>query len=655
DWVPSGWVPIEVEKDKIKVWGRDYYIDKGGLINQIESQSHVLFSAPVKIKYIINGIENEISISEPKYILKDKGRVEFEQKGETSHFKLSTNQKIEFDGFDIVELKILPKNKFKIDKLYMQVNLTDEMKYLNFYGPFGKIEEMDIREGTTGLQISNDRVGLQWFTESYKGWMINSQKPRITIKKADKGWEVSFLFVNEPTEIESPMEIRFAFQSMPVKPYFKNWRDIRPQGWGFVGPPVNLVMTGEGQIWTTTSTCPYPRNWQVLDEMVKYVRQFNQKVYPYLNPFSIGLYQSVKKEAPFMLHHQWKKEYDIEQQNAPKIEEYFYYAADWNIKPPFIQESGRWKDERACCSPSSSFVDYFEYGVYDILTKTDLDGFYFDLAAPKINYDEEKGFSYYTKDGVLEGTDEIFAARNHFKRIYYLFDKYRGPDRKPYTLGHSSPESPYASFFDCCFCGEMIKPKKPYDWTHTYLQERIECRPIAPPPTGEINYELYPYRALFSPFYNMPIFYLPQYGYVKELGRMPELSRETLSITFLHNTILWPAYIYSSTVYDFWRKVEIPFGMGDTIFYPYWENGTKTNYEFIKASYWKKENRDDYLVAVANWSDENVVASIKLSEQLSKFESCMDMESGEKIKIENGLEIEIQKHNLRVFRFCASE
>lgn len=113
-----------------------------------------------------------------------------------------------------------------------------------------------------------------------------------------------------------------------------------------------------------------------------------------------------------------------------------------------------------------------------------------------MNYDKEKGFVYYTKNGVLEGSFEMFSARNFYKRIYYLFDKYRGEN--PYILGHSFPISPYASFFDICFYGEYFKPKKEYEYTEYFLQKSVLCTPVAPPPKTEKNYDAICARCFFN-------------------------------------------------------------------------------------------------------------------------------------------------------------
>ena len=60
--------------------------------------------------------------------------------------------------------------------------------------------------------------------------------------------------------------------------------------------------------------------------------------------------------------------------------------------------------------------------------------------------------------------------RNLYKRLYWLFEKYRGPTRKPYIMGHGMGEFlPIASFWDVGFHGEALKPYSKFEYTRWLL------------------------------------------------------------------------------------------------------------------------------------------------------------------------------------------
>ena len=109
----------------------------------------------------------------------------------------------------------------------------------------------------------------------------------------------------------------------------------------------------------------------------------------------------------------------------------------------------------------------------------------------------------------------------------------------------------------------------------------------------------------------------------------------------------------TSLVYDFWNKVEVPFGMGDSEFHGYWENGIITSPAGVKVSYWKKPGSEDYLVAVANWTENSVEASVKLPKSLLIAGKGMDMESGKEVPVGSEWLVPVPAHDLRVFRIRA--
>ena len=112
--------------------------------------------------------------------------------------------------------------------------------------------------------------------------------------------------------------------------------------------------------------------------------------------------------------------------DARRTEEYWYFAEDWNLSP--VQTSGGGRNETSeivSVSAASTWADYFAGAVHDLMTKSDVDGFYFDLASPRINYDTARGYAYHTADGRLEGTIEVFAARALYKRLYAMFGRHR--------------------------------------------------------------------------------------------------------------------------------------------------------------------------------------------------------------------------------------
>ena len=88
--------------------------------------------------------------------------------------------------------------------------------------------------------------------------------------------------------------------------------------------------------------------------------------------------------------------------------------------------------------------------------------------------------------------------------------------------------------------------------------------------------------------------------------------------------------------------------MGDTVFRGYWENKIKTGPEWIRVSYWKKANRDEYLFVIANWGDIKTEATINLPESMKSFTAAFDPEEGKKMTT-NPWKVTVPAHDFKVY------
>jgi hypothetical protein len=656
DWVPAPWTPLAVRNSTVSLWGRTFTFAAPSLLAGMKSQNVEMLASGAEIVVETATGKHRFEISKPLITEERRGRVLVAQSGTGAGIALNVRHQIEFDGMDRLDLEFTPTRPTPVKRLWVELPFRDpHFMYVTQPGAWTHGEVADAQWTILPhIWLGNDDVGCAFFAESCKGWLISSTKPRVTLTRRDGVTTVRLLLVNEPCEMLKPMAVTFGLHPTPIKPFFPGWRALRPQGWGWTKPPTSLYMAGP-TAWMSSYSVPTPRNWTAVTQMVAYARKYDQTVYPYLTPFSISMYDMIRRDLPYLLPGQKAPDGAITHQikDSRRIEPYWYYAADWNLGPPRFTGDGSAREttQMACVSPSSSWADYLVGNVHEILSKSDVDGFYFDLASPRLNYDEGKGLSYTTRDGVSEGTREYFAARDLYKRLYHVFDELRGPARKPYILGHGSPSHcPISSFWDINFHGEGVKPRRKLEATALFTQKQLKGNPIAAPAAADAprSFDAVAYRAANGAQFGLPVMYLPQYGYRREL-LLPEHSREHLSWTFLHNNLLWPAYIPSGPVYDFWRAVEIPFGMDDAVFHPYWRNVVRAKPECIRVSYWRKNARPAYLLAAANWSTAVTDATIELPPELAQLTWC-DAESGTAIAPGSTIKLRIPPCDLRVLR-----
>jgi hypothetical protein len=661
DWVPDPWTPVTVNGDEVTVWGRRYTFGAGSLIAGIESQDRALLAEGVNIHYMLGGQEYIVDLAAPVFSLIGQGRARVQQTGTSPHFTLHAQHTIEFDGMVRIDLSIEPLQALRVDLLWIEIPYQrfpySMLVATGKYWQRGLVSEALFATPRVFSQIwlGDDDIGCVFFTENYRGWVVNSTQPRIALDPDPLNRRLQLLVVNEPSDIEQPLNLTFGLHPTPYKPYYAGWRDYRPQGSGMEPPPVSSSFT-HSSLWNSADSKPSPRNWQVLEDAVAFARERNQTIYPYIGLLNISPYDYIRRDWPFDRTQQtvpeayWLR--DVEE--ATRQEDYFSFGQSWKIQPPMIShEGGLETRELVRVSAGTSYVDYFVHGITEMLKRTDVDGFYLDIANPNLNFDPARDLAVLTKDGAEEGTFEFFALRNMYKRLRYVFESERGPGRRPWMLGHGFASSaPYAPFWDITFNGEEVGPDSAFGFTAMNLQKFLEGQPLAQLQggAGVRNYEAFSFRAHFGRQFGIPNILLPQYGRYPEL-KTDEHSREMLTWSFLHNCMLWPAYIPSTPVYDFWSQVEILYGMGDAVFHPYWGNAVGTEPAGIVASYWEKPGQNDYLLAVANWTSEDVEAQLALPGEFHAFQEAVDMESGELVSCGQTLDATIPAYDLRALRF----
>ncbi|MBI4027258.1 MAG: hypothetical protein HY360_19895 [Verrucomicrobia bacterium] len=666
DWVPSSWTPLKVKEGEVTMWGRTHRMQKGSLLAGITSQERPLLAAPVAVKYLRDGKEIRFPLSAPTVRASARGRVELEQSASAPDFDLAVRHRIEFDGMHLMTLRFTPRQKGVVQRLWVEIPLDGAVYSLAMAaeGREGSWWQHGLALDRTFqiprryhlIWLGNDDVGCSFFAENYKGWRINSSKPRITLKTEGAVKTLNLLLINEPSEVSATLELQFGMQATPLKPTPPRLREVRA-GNGAEPPPYNVLMT-HASIWNSTDSKPSPRSWPVLKDLITLAKSRGQQLNPYIGAFFICPWDYIRRDFPLPkdLNASYPSDATIKtKKDATKTDEYFYYQRDWDAVPPRVATTPMETREEVFTTPSGSYTDFFTGGVREILKhEPDFGGFFFDISTPPISLDPDKGHAYLTKDGVQEGTFESLATRDFYKRLYWLFDTHRGPGKKPWFIGHSFAAcAPYASFWDMTINGEEIKPDRKFGFSDLVLQKSLEGNPSALPGKSESDksYDAFGWRSCFGAQFGVENIVLPQYGYLPELNTVAH-AREILAFTFLHNTRLRPAYIPVGTVEDFWNKVEIPFGLADTTFHPYWANDVRADPASIKVSYYKKLATDDYLVAVANWSDKETDAAVTLPAGFGSFSSCRNMETGDAIAVPKKWKLKIPAHDLRVFQFA---
>lgn len=663
DWVPIPWTPVEIKGNSVSVWARRFEFDGSSLISGIVSQDRKVLSSPATIKYIAAGKEQVIELNAAKVTGLGKGRAQVSQNGSSPSFNFEGRQTIEFDGMNLLEFTLSPVGNSSIDAMWLEIPIADaQMSVIQArMGVSSHFWQRGVPDDQTfqtprrydSIWLGNEQAGLCYFVRNYRGWLIDSRKPRVELKSNGDQRTLRLMLVNTPTKVSSPMKIELGLQPTPFKPVLANARNFRPNS-DYVGKQINLYLT-HSSAWNSTDSKPSPRNWEMFNELVTHYHKQGMRVNPYIATYQLAPWDFYRKTVPF---NQRRESYPADwlwykKDEAPVLPEYEYYQRDWETTPRLISPAEPETRELASMAAGSSYDDFFAGGVRDMLTRSDFDGFFMDISCPVLNFDESRCEVYTTLDGAREGTFEALATRDLYKRLYWLFEKHRSADRRPWMIGHNLPSSaPYSAFWDLTVNGEEIKPSRSFEFTELCAARSVTGSPMArvSPGDSDVTKDPLAWRSAFGTHFGLANIILPQYGYKPEL-KTRETARETLSVTFLHNQSVWPGFIAAEVIYDFWDKVEAPFGVGDAEFHGYWQNEFRTGNPAVRASYWKKPGQEDYLVAVSNWNGESATSSIEFPKSFSDIHEIIDMESGDVISLSDGkCDVVVPAHDLRVFR-----
>lgn len=667
DWVPEGWTPCECTKDSVSVWKKTFKYGRG-FMEQITVDGQAILSRPMEVFYQSEGKKHSLKISKIDIRKLGEGRAQVDIQAASPDVSVRNVQTIEFDGFVKMDVEIHSKGKKTIDQLWMELDLADAylMNISQRKGTpswlSGKTADMDLGY-VIGLWLGNDDCGLAFNTQNYKNWQIDSQKPRVALRTKGEGESTLRLnFVNTPVTMKTPAELAFSLTATPVRPRAAQWRNFRFDGWGAKKPyPVNAVL-GMTRFWSNATNRPVPRSWEAMKQFVDYLGKKKQRLYPYLCGFYLSPYKTYIGAPPSAPEAPDRKYFRSKRENSEMVPEYEHYARDWMTVPLNWNNwsGGKETTLHSSMSAGSGYVDYYVYSVAELLKKSGIGGIYVDLAVcGHPNMDESRGMTYTTLDGVKEGMVELFAARDHYKRVYWVLEKYRGTKNQPYLIAHSFPAiASTMAFWPILMHAEELVPNEPYGFTKYFLQERSgpnERNKIWTTPADpdvKRTYDAYTYRAGFGSQFGPRLLFIAQYGKPNEmtLRKNRPCARELLSYTFLNDTPIWPLRVSRAVVYEFWRKVRAPMDKKEWTFTAYFRDKVKTNNPAVKVSYWLAKDGKDAVIAVANWSEKDIDAKIQLPEELKWIKTLRNMESGKELDVSRAFETTIPSHELRVFR-----
>lgn len=590
DKVPVPYTPLKSTADSVSVWGRTYKFGKSLFPEAITSQNGAVINGAMELHAVTD--KGVIVWKNPKLVrryTKDTEAV-FDFTAQHPQLNLKGTVKVEYDGFMRIDFTLDPKSKTTLKNLSIRYKMADKnafyaraysyphygyAAYLKKDGTGGEIKQNIWRFSGNGwkwqdafvyyLWTGGDDAGLTLMVES--DCNFNTAK-YVSITPAGDDAEVVFNIIDKATPVKVPRSYSIALQATPVKAlpepekyhfgyYFpvKKHQEKHLKGFHAAACYSGLA-----------AGCAYPGLTNLGKEWSK--RFYNNYGF---RIFADGAYSWVADNLP--VH----KIYGKELQNSSN----------------FSMSYGG-KNTVSYCR-KGAFADYLCW-IYKKRFEDGARGAYHDGVNPGFCDSEFHGCGYVDVDGKRGKTNNIFAIRETFKRLYTMH-KELAPDF--FTFVHNSPVTPIGGFADGCCEGESWSQDYSIMTTH-HFRAGFAC-----------------YNRMSAAFTLYPfVSYNWRYKDLKAVTKVDELIPICLAynmypagsgmgggnecIGYINMYPVWgimDEYFTTSEIFRFWDK----------------NNPVKVSTPDLKAVVYLKKGQNKALVLIANIDRKKVNGTFKIN------------------------------------------
>ena len=620
DTPPPPWTPVEVERDRVKVWGRDYQLGPFGLPALIETQGVSMLAGPISFRAVARG--SDVNWTPGKRLITKKTKAEVVWEGTTRSAlgEMSWRTQVEYDGFLLHDVSLTPAEGAAVELMELRIPIRREFAQLYSQGsrtrgflPKGAGKIL----GAGGYWwIGTDDFGLCGATE-HNGSLIDGADGAFSIVREPNGdITVVYRFAGKQTALAEPWKLRLVLEATPTKPLpvdWRTWRDAAP----FTGPAADYSKwPGDVKLWIAY---PWPHE--------KAHRHFAFPVVKDPNWYRNHV-KNLHAGGPGM----WRDSDTLNEESTPGVKgkafgnkvlpysmfafmspgmpECDFYWREW-YNPLGFSSLGQGLYKYAAMRPVPSYIDFMVWKHRELIREYGHDGLYVDFAGlcqPALDVTHGLG---YERGGVKHPAGfPIVANREIWKRMYTML---REENPGALIVGHTSENSCalILSFLDVWEPGEG-------NWFGQLRDNYLDVLPL-----DELRAE---FRAQH---FGGISWWLPAWQRAAVLEdkdvavRRKDGSVGTVSVEKTHHMLgigllldifVWPI---TGTNYGAVRPlyaVQDEFGMGDVKFFGYWNNakliGGQT--KEIKASVYMKP-KGGALVVVYNTTREAETAKLTVA------------------------------------------
>jgi len=485
DKVLAPWTPVAAKKTgnkvQVDVWQRTYTFSESPFPSQIKANGKQLLTAPITLTGRADG--KSINWEHGRVRLVDSKDIAatVQQTSTSSALSMTVNTTTEFDGFMTIDCKIKVSRDVSIDELSLSIPLNTQYVPLcygeralpidrdipiaEFYS--GELHDDQSFRFCPTVWLGDVQQGLCWQAESDEDWHYADKQKAIEILPREKMTTFKAHFVDVKTTLKAgdTLHYKFALQGTPIKPLLRDaWdlRVMRSEPYGLeLGLPDNTVggkptiqylkETGMRHLFTTGNDLwPYPL--PIHEQYKKLQHRLNDQMHA----------------AGMKIHN-----YQMHQRFATSAPEFDIHGLHMAMRPmrqyipgnnppndprpgPVVVKYGASSQGTVMHCPKSMALQ--DANIHAYAKRLDIygdDGIYLDgtnANPPCSNLGH--GCGYINKDGQIQNTFPVFAARQIMKRIYVV-TKTQKPDGIVDVHCSFGYNPPALGFADIIWTGEQ--------------------------------------------------------------------------------------------------------------------------------------------------------------------------------------------------------
>lgn len=645
DMVLQPWTPVQATAQNVNVWNRDYQIGAWGLPQNVKIDGADFLQAPIQFTLNSNG-----KVLSPQAQLSKTYKGLADYSAQTAN-GISAQTQYEYDGFMRTNFHF--EKSTTLDQLVLRIPFKPEnAEYFHYIAAVQGLQSQQTNSRSGAIPagqgvvfkstfqplvwLGNRDAGLCWFSESDQFWNpVNNPNAIQIVRYADRV-ELQIHFIDQKTAIPAGSTLSFGLMATPTKPRPADWRS-----WNFTTHQ-NLQLQKEPKptrgnmvifwhdAWRIMMMYPFPRDPETYkNEVTALHKNGAKRVFPYIVASTItGTDKTYLPDGP--------KEWTTPEWTA--------FAKDWELQPNRTPTNFR------RVSPASGFADWQLDALKQMIVDDGVDGVYVDESYPYPDSVAAHGAGYTDSNGVRHVTYQLYAMRDYFKRMAYLFEKFA--KGRPAIMAHASGvlSMPHLSFVDIFVTGEQIHAKVK-DWPKDSDPSYIKMTPLDQWAT-QFTGKQFGFVSLF-----LPEFRNDALGdrYQKVISETAP-TREMLALALLHDVPVWPLWSNSDEIYAA-NKVKSDFDIGspETTYTPFWNSdAAMANQKNIYISTY--QNKNGILAVVFNLSDQNASIEANFSHvpgaKVLLSSKAWDAETGKKYVVPNTGEINliIPEHDFVLLR-----